>query len=205
MVDLDGGRARAQASDVSAESRRLPMLLAAVAGAAALAIYALFVHDMRDARERLTQQSETIDTAFGRVEFAVAGRGEPILIVHGSAGGFDQGLEMSALFATSRYRRIAPSRFGYLGSSARVPLSITMQADAYVPLLDHLGVRSVVVVGISAGTWSALEFASRHPERCRALVLVVPADFLPRGVSVYGGWVTKAMMNRPGNLGGSGL
>jgi len=169
-------------------------LLAALVVVPALALRGLFLHDMDGARARLAGQSETIETAFGREEFAVAGQGEPILVIHGSAGGFDQGLEMSALFANSLYQRIAPSRFGYLGSVARVPLSTAMQADAYVPVLDRLGVDQVDVVGISAGAWSALDFAIRHPERCRALVLVVPADFLPEGVSVHGGRITKAMI-----------
>jgi pimeloyl-ACP methyl ester carboxylesterase len=46
-----------------------------------------------------------------------------------------------------------------------------VQADAFVQLLDHLGIDKVVVVGISAGAWSSLQFAVRHPDRCRALVL----------------------------------
>jgi 2-hydroxy-6-oxonona-2,4-dienedioate hydrolase len=69
-----------------------------------------------------------------------------------------------------------------------------VQADAYIPLLDHLRVGETVVVGISAGVWSAIEFAARHRERCRALVLVVPADTLPEGTSVYGGSATKAII-----------
>jgi pimeloyl-ACP methyl ester carboxylesterase len=37
-----------------------------------------------------------------------------------------------------------------------------------------------------AGAWSALQFAIRHPDRCRALVLPVPADYLPAGTSIHG-------------------
>jgi pimeloyl-ACP methyl ester carboxylesterase len=70
-----------------------------------------------------------------------------------------------------------------------------MQADAYAQLLDRLGIDKVVVVGISAGAWSSMQFAIRHPERCRALVLLVPADYLPAGTSIHGGAVVRAIFN----------
>jgi alpha/beta hydrolase fold len=46
------------------------------------------------------------------------------------------------------------------------------QADAYVLLFDHLGIGEVDVLGISAGTTSALQLALRHPDRVRHLVIV---------------------------------
>ena len=76
-----------------------------------------------------------------------------------------------------------------------------MQADAYAQLLDHLGIDKVVVVSISAGAWSALQFAIRHPERCLALVLLVPADYLPTGTSIHGSAVAKAIFNSDPHLG----
>lgn len=53
----------------------------------------------------------------------------------------------------------------------------------------------MAVVGISAGAWSSLQFAIRHPDRCRALVLLGPADYLPEGMSIHGGAVVGAMIN----------
>jgi len=55
------------------------------------------------------------------------------------------------------------------------------------------GIDKVVVVGISAGAWSSLQFAIRHPDRCRALVLLVPANYLPAGTAIHGGAVVSAM------------
>jgi 2-hydroxy-6-oxonona-2,4-dienedioate hydrolase len=70
-----------------------------------------------------------------------------------------------------------------------------MRADAYAQLLDHLGIDKVFVVGISAGAWSSVQFAIRHPERCRGLLLLVPADYLPAGTTIHGGAVASAMIN----------
>jgi 2-hydroxy-6-oxonona-2,4-dienedioate hydrolase len=80
-----------------------------------------------------------------------------------------------------------------IGTPARFPRG--KQIGNYAQLLDRLGIDKVVVVGISAGAWSSIQFAVRHPERCRALVLLVPADFLPAGMSIRGGAVVTAMIN----------
>jgi pimeloyl-ACP methyl ester carboxylesterase len=118
-----------------------------------------------------------------------------MLIVHGAEGGFDQGIDMTGAMAGSGYRLIIPSRFGYLRSTMPDNPTTAMQADAYVQLLDHFGIYKVVVVGISAGAWSSLQFAIRHPDRCRALVLLVPANYLPAGTAIHGGAVVSAMVH----------
>ncbi|MBI3678523.1 MAG: alpha/beta hydrolase [Proteobacteria bacterium] len=158
-------------------------------------IYALFARDLSDARARLTGHSKTMQTSFGTLEYAVAGEGDPVLAIHGAAGGFDQGLDMTGALAKRGYKLIAPSRFGYLRSSMPAGLTTAMQADAYAQLLDSLGIDKTVVVGISAGAWSSLQFAIRHPERCRALVLLVPADYLPKGTAIHGGPLVGAMFH----------
>ncbi len=118
-------------------------------------------------------------------------------MVHGASGGFDQGVELLGALAGRGFRLIAPSRFGYLRSALPADATTAMQADAYVQLLDHLGIKKVAVVGISAGAWSSLQFAIRHPDRCGALVLLVPADYLPAGTSIQGGAVDVAPRVRP--------
>ncbi len=158
-------------------------------------VYAIFARDLARARARLVGRSETIETSFGTLEYAVLGEGEPIVVVHGAAGGFDQGIDMTGAVAGRGYRLIAPSRFGYLRSTSRGPLTTAMQADVYVELLDHLGIAKIDVASISAGEWSSLQFAIRHPERVRAIVLLVPADYLPAGMSIHGGAVVRAMLN----------
>jgi pimeloyl-ACP methyl ester carboxylesterase len=46
------------------------------------------------------------------------------------------------------------------------------QADKYAWLLDHLGIDSCAIMGVSVGGPSTIEFALRHPRRCKALVLI---------------------------------
>lgn len=64
---------------------------------------------------------------------------------------------------------------GYLRSDFPDDPSSERQADAFVQLLDELGIDKVPVAGGSAGALSAIQFALRHPDRCSALILLVPA------------------------------
>jgi pimeloyl-ACP methyl ester carboxylesterase len=102
-----------------------------------------------------------------------------VLAVHGAGGGYDQGLLVAGNAFREGYQVIAPSRFGYLRTPVPQDVSPAAQADAHAALLDALGIRQAVVVGVSAGTPSAVEFALRYPNRTLALVLLVPAGYAP--------------------------
>lgn len=140
----------------------------------------------------------TIPTANGRMEYAVAGSGPPLLMIHGTGGGFDQGLLFSEKVAGLGVRVIAPSRFGYLRSSFPADHSSEAQADAFVALLDHQKLRKVVVAGGSAGALSAVQFALRHPDRTSALILIVPAANVegqdPNEMSPAQEWIVRRLI-----------
>lgn len=127
------------------------------------------------ARRGVEQRSQLVQTRFGTLEYAIAGRGEPFLMIHGTGGGFDQGLLFSQALIAHGFEVIAPSRFGYLRSDFPPDPSPANQADAIADLLDHLGIERLVVAGGSAGALSAVQFALRHPDRCASLILLVPA------------------------------
>jgi pimeloyl-ACP methyl ester carboxylesterase len=170
-------------------------LLLSAAVLLAIGIYAAFAHDLSRARSRLAGRTQTIPTASGTLEYAVTGSGDPVLVIHGAEGGFDQALDMTGPLVQRGFQLIAPSRFGYLGStSSGAQVTPAIQADAYAELLDRLSMSEVSVAAVSAGAWSALQFAIRHPKRCRALVLIVPANYLPPNVRIQGGRVIQAMV-----------
>ena len=139
-----------------------------------------YQRDIRQARERVAAGSRIAQTPCGPIEYAVTGDGPPVLVVHGSGGGYDQGLDFGEPLTTHGLRVIAVSRFGYLRTPLPADASAAAQADAHACLLDALKVRGAAVIGASAGAPSAMQFAPRHPDRCSALVLVVPAAFVPR-------------------------
>ena len=127
--------------------------------------------DMNRAYERVRGQSAVISSSYGNIEYKTGGfsSGTPVLVIHGGGGGFDQGELIADVVLDDPYFWIAPSRFGYLGSSLPVNATWDDQADAFSYLLDHLEIDKVAVVAMSQGGPSALLFAVNHPERVSSL------------------------------------
>lgn len=141
----------------------------------AVATATAFRSDQQAAERLVTGKSQIIQTRHGPMEYAERGKGPPLLMIHGTGGGFDQGLMFSEVTIRDGIRVIAPSRFGYLRSSWPAEPSAERQADAFVDLLDQLKLDKVAVAGGSAGALSAVQFALWHPDRTSALILIVPA------------------------------
>ncbi|MFN2236428.1 MAG: alpha/beta fold hydrolase [Anaerolineales bacterium] len=133
--------------------------------------YFQFRRELQIAERRVKAQQNKIDTRFGDIYYGTQGVSSPVLVVHGAGGGFDQALHF-AKNISHEFEWIAPSRFGYLGSTLPKDASPQTQADAYTALLDALEIERVPVIGLSAGGPSALQFALRYPERCSGLVMV---------------------------------
>jgi pimeloyl-ACP methyl ester carboxylesterase len=158
---------------------RLALALAVLAGTLAAVILA-YRHDLQREHARVAQGSRVAQTSCGPIEYAEAGEGAAVLLVHGSGGGFDQVLEFGTHLAGKGFRAVMPSRFGYLRTPMPQDASPAAQADAHACLLAELGIGRAAVLGASAGAPSAMQFALRHPERTAALVLLVPLAYAPR-------------------------
>ena len=183
--------------------RNLLIALGAAGGVAALGaggVASTYWRDMTRIREELAAQKSTvIETSFGALEYAEAGAGTPLMMIHGTGGGFDQGLLFAGQLVDAGYRVIAPSRFGYLKSDFPDDPSSENQADALVELIDHLGIDRIAIAGGSAGALPAVEFAIRHPDRTAALVAIVPAAYAPgrppaRPWSATQTWIAESVL-----------
>lgn len=141
-----------------------------------------FERDLAVAAARAAHGSEMIDTRCGPIEVQQAGEGAPLLMIHGSGGGHDQGMAWARPL-TQHVRVIAMSRFGYLRTPRPADASPEAQADAHICLLDALGIEKAAVMGVSAGAPSALQAAIRHPQRISALILIVPIAYKPGSVA----------------------
>lgn len=120
-----------------------------------------------------TAQPVLFRTPRGTVEFACNGEGPAVLLLHGAMGGYDQGVILGlAAVGCPGYRFIAVSRPGYLGTPAASGLAPELQADLCAAALDALSVTSAAVIAVSGGGQCALQFALRHRDRCRALVML---------------------------------
>jgi 2-hydroxy-6-oxonona-2,4-dienedioate hydrolase len=165
--------------------KRILLPLGTIASLGLLAgTYRAYRLDIRKARARVSTGSSIIETKRGRIEYASIGEGAPLLVIHGAGGGFDQAMDFAAVLNHGAFRCIFVSRFGYLRSPLAVDGSAEAQADLYASLLDSLGISEAAILGVSAGAPSAMQFAIRYPQRCSALILLVPATFASDGAGV---------------------
>ncbi|MFI2778505.1 alpha/beta fold hydrolase [Streptomyces sp. ALB3] len=98
--------------------------------------------------------------------------GIPVVLVHGHP--FDHTMwapQVTALSAAG-YRVVTPDLRGYGGSEV-VPGTCPFSdfADDIAALLDTLGLRQVVIGGVSMGGQITMEFLRSHPGRVRGLIL----------------------------------
>jgi pimeloyl-ACP methyl ester carboxylesterase len=120
----------------------------------------------------LPARPSVLATARGALELACAGDGPAVLALHGAMGGHDQSMLLARTIGPPEHRYLAVSRPGYLGTPLASGRAPEEQADLYAAALDALGVADAAVMAVSGGGPSAIHFALRHPDRCRALVLV---------------------------------
>ncbi len=155
---------------------RAVVILLGVSAIGVVAVISRYLRAMRAARERVDSLgSRVIETACGPIEYARVGDGYPVLVVHGTFGGFDQGMLTAKPVIDAGFQVISVSRFGYLRSPVPENANVALQADAYACLLDRLGIQKVALLTVSGGATSSIRFAACHPERISTLILSSPS------------------------------
>lgn len=163
----------------------------------------------------LLQGSEVVSTPNGDIEVAIVGEGVPILQLHGSPGGYDQALARNKVRPnrTARVKTITVSRPGFLRTPLTSGRTHEEQADLYAALLTALRVPRAIVQGSSGGSYSAIQFALRHPDQISALILYAPdlgshqaelsaavrfsVTFLGSLIDDYGRWLVTTRLFLP--------
>lgn len=118
--------------------------------------------------------SRLVATPSGPVQVADSGGDRtPVLFVHGTPGGCDQGALMGAFLVEAGFRVIAPSRPGYLGTpmSGEVQTPVA-QAQLHAHLMDALGIDRFALACWSGGGASSYQLAADHPGRITAMVAI---------------------------------
>lgn len=156
-------------------SRRHSALLIA---AAALAMGACCAHAGPQAScgAASSLASGEVDIGGGVVlHYVTAGKGIPVVFVHGSLSDYSYWCGQVAAFGR-HYRAIAYSRrYDFPNSNAPVlGYSAKTDADDLGAIIAHMHLGKVYVIGHSYGALTALFLAANHPELLRAVVLAEP-------------------------------
>jgi pimeloyl-ACP methyl ester carboxylesterase len=116
-----------------------------------------------------------VRTKRARIHVAIAGQGEPLLLLHQTPRSWDEFRDALPLLG-QHYHAIAMDTVGFGESDALLADedSIESWAACAFDLLDALGADQIVPVGHHTGAAIAIEMAAACPERVRALVLSAP-------------------------------
>ncbi len=122
--------------------------------------------------------------------YEIAGRGRPLILLHGGLGAIEMfGPNLAAL---AKGRQVIAVDLQGHGRTADIdrPFSLELMADDIAALIKHLGLGSADIMGYSLGGGVALQVAVRHPEVVRKLVLVSTpirrSDFYPEILAQQG-------------------
>ncbi len=112
-----------------------------------------------------------------RVQFAHAGTGPALVLVHGLLGYSFSWRQVIPSFA-GRFEVFAPDLpgTGFSDCDPRLDCCLTSAARRLLGFLDAVGIGSCDLVGSSYGGTTALMLAALAPSRIRRLVLVSPAN-----------------------------
>jgi pimeloyl-ACP methyl ester carboxylesterase len=128
-------------------------------------------------------RADTINVNGFQMYYEARGDGEPLLLLHGGTG---IGADWQHVFTggdPAGFRVIVPDLRGH-GRSTNPSGAFTFRqaaADIFA-LLDHLDIRLVKAIGVSAGAKTLLHMATRQPGRIDAMVLVSATPYFPAQV-----------------------
>jgi pimeloyl-ACP methyl ester carboxylesterase len=116
-----------------------------------------------------------------RIWYAVFGKGEPVVLVHGGLANANYwGLQVRAL--ELHYRVIVlDSRCHGRSTCSSEPIGYDLMSSDVLGLMDYLGIGKAALAGWSDGAIDGLDIAMHHPERLTRL-FAFAANSNPSGV-----------------------
>jgi len=143
--------------------------------------------------------SRFIQTKKWRLHFNEAGKGPPIIMLHGSGPGATGWSNFNSNIheLSKAYRVILLDQPGWGQSDEADPdkdARITANAEAVKLLMDELGIGKAVLVGNSMGGMTTLAFTILHPDRIsHCITMGVPAPPGPPMIFTPGGGATEGL------------
>ncbi|MBN9234455.1 MULTISPECIES: alpha/beta fold hydrolase [Phyllobacteriaceae] len=101
--------------------------------------------------------------------YAVYGKGDPVLLIHGGLGHADIWSSQVAELAKTHKVIVADSRGHGRSTRTEEPYGYDLMASDYLALLDHLKIDKTALVGWSDGGIIGIDIAMKHPERLTRL------------------------------------
>ena len=130
-------------------------------------MFALFLVVQAPGAEEILR--DTFDSAGLPIAYLVAGKGEPVVLIHGLCSSADINWQLpgTVKLLAERYRVIALDVRGHgrSGKPKEEDAYGAKMAEDVLRLLDHLKIEKAHIVGYSMGGMIAMKLITEHPER----------------------------------------
>jgi len=115
-----------------------------------------------------------------KISYWDEGQGQDIVLLHG-IGSSAENWAWLMPYLTNQFRLLAPDLPGFgqsdFPANIKQGTQIDRAAEILRQMIDGFGLHQPIIVGHSMGAGIALEYARRHPNACRGLVLISSMGF----------------------------
>lgn len=138
------------------------------------------------------QQLDSVAFNGGQLFYHVYGKGKPIIILTGGPGISYQQQEEVAVRVGQSYQAILVEQRGTGRSMPKTldkaTINLEMAANDLNLILDHMRLKEAAIYGHSYGSFLAVYFGTKYPNRVSQLILTGPAPFNGTGdqMATYG-------------------
>ncbi len=122
------------------------------------------------------EQTSAVEIKETRVSFSEAGKGQPILFLHGNPGSRRDFAEILSQAASANCRMVMPDRPGHNGSEELINEGNDpwLDTEVYAELIDRRCNGSAWLFGYSMGCHIACRIAVKYPERVKGIIMAAP-------------------------------
>lgn len=116
-------------------------------------------------------KNKFIDIGNCKISYEMKGEGIPLIMIHG--GALDKRMWDAQFYEFAKYFKVLRYDARKHGLTQSEPVTFSHHEDLSL-LMEKLGIKKAVIMGLSMGGYAVIDFALTYPEKVIALIPVAP-------------------------------